>query len=765
MQTQVALIGNPNCGKTTLFNALTGARQRVGNWSGVTVEKKTGTCTVNHKSIEIVDLPGVYNLSLLADEDSEDERIATRYIRDGEADLIVNVVDASHLERNLYLTMQLIEMQVPLVLAVSMLDVAAKKGLSIDLKALSKRLGCPVIGINAHARQGIKQLKQAFAARQFVKSEWLPYQDKIEHCINKVMINTAMVERFFALRALEGDDAVIAEMPSSAQTIIRASARELSQEMNQDCDIVFATERYRIIQSIVAQVQSKKRKRMPLRAKLDKIVLNRVLGIPIFLAVMYCMFLFAINIGGALQDFFDIASQTIFVDMVAHYLNSWGAPAWFTAVIASGAGKGINTTISFIPVIGAMFLFLSFLEGSGYMARAAYIMDRFMRSIGLPGKAFVPLIVGFGCNVPAIMATRTLHHKRDRVLAIMMSPFMSCGARLAIFAVFTSAFFPGGGQNVVFALYLIGIVIAVLTGLLLRKTLLKGDPTPMILELPPYHMPTGQTLLLHTWSRLKSFIWRAGKLIVPLCILIGALNAVTIDGHFSQDDANHKSVLSMVGKTLTPVFSPMGISQDNWPATVGLATGVMAKEVVVASLNSLYSEELPAKAKPFSLKQGLTDALASIWINIKNLRHAITDPVYASAKIQELDKSAYGQMYQRFDGKVGAFAYLLFILLYFPCVSATAAITRELSRGWALFSVGYTTGLAYIVAVCFYQLATIARHPFASIFWFITCVSVFLLLIKYLQTFSHSKMWEESGYQGGGCQKQSCGGCAQAPLK
>lgn len=363
------------------------------------------------------------------------------------------------------------------------------------------------------------------------------------------------------------------------------------QETEQNLDVLLADARYQKIHEIVTLVQKKHSDASEhFTAKLDKLVLHRFLALPIFFAMMYLMFLFAINIGGAFQDFFDISTETIFVQGSGWLLQQLHAPNWVIALVANGVGKGINTTITFIPVIAAMFFFLSLLETSGYMARAAFVVDKAMRAMGLPGKSFVPMIVGFGCNVPAIMAARTLDSERDRLLTVMMSPFMSCSARLAIYAVFVAAFFPSGGHNVVFSLYLIGILMAVFTGYILRKTTLKGHASPLILELPAYHRPSLRRLLRETSLRLRFFVYRAGKLIIPICVILGGLNAITWGGGISSGEANTDSLLSIIGQWITPLFAPMGIHQDNWPATVGLLTGMLAKEVVVGTLNSLYAQ-------------------------------------------------------------------------------------------------------------------------------------------------------------------------------
>jgi len=428
------------------------------------------------------------------------------------------------------------------------------------------------------------------------------------------------------------------------------------------------------------------------------------------------------------KTFFDISSSTIFVDGFATLLQAIHTPHWLVALLAHGAGRGINTTLTFVPVIGSMFLLLAFLESSGYMARAAFVVDRAMRFMGLPGKSFVPMIVGFGCNVPGIMAARTLENQRDRILTIMMSPFMSCGARLAIYAVFTAAFFPIGGQNVVFALYLIGIFMAVLTGLLLRKTVLKGDPAELVMEMPSYHWPKPSLLWRQSWFRLKHFVIRAGKLIVPICMILGALN------HIATPNKPEQSLLATVGKVTTPLFAPMGIKSDNWPATVGLVSGIMAKEVVVGTLNTLYSQNKLDTFQPVSLVQGLQQALNSIPKNIKALPEHLGNPLAAAVPATETSSGVYGEMYRHFGGQIPAFAYLLFVLLYFPCISATAAMARELNMNWAIFSVAWTTGVAYASAVSFYQLATLPQHWVSSLAWVIGITAVMLLTIQQMKT-------------------------------
>lgn len=737
----IALAGNPNCGKTTLFNGLTGARQRVGNWPGVTVERKSGFFNQAGLSVEVIDLPGIYSLTLASHTSAIDERIAAEFILQKKADIVINIVDASQLERHLYLTTQLLEMGVPVILALNMIDIARAKQIQIDITQLSRELGCPVITLEANKGNGVAELKQAIVSFPKLQAKVIqvPYPEVIKQALEAL----SEISKPIALRLLEGDSHTQQWVSDAILVRVHQQKTAIQQKTDEEADILMADARYQFIHHLVKQCVKRSAMIKPdWTARIDSIVLNRVLGIPIFLGIMYLLFVFAINMGGAFQDFFDISSQTIFVDGFAYALSHLGAPAWLTVLLANGMGKGINTTITFIPVIGSMFLFLAFLEDSGYMTRAAFVIDRFMRALGLPGKAFVPMIVGFGCNVPAVMGARTLENKRDRILTIMMTPFMSCGARLAIFAVFTAAFFPQGGQNIVFALYLIGIAMAVLTGFLLRQTVLKGDVSPLVMELPAYHLPHTKTLLLHAWFRLKGFVFRAGKLIVPICVLIGALNSLNLDGSMNTGEGDAHSLLSILGQWMTPIFAPMGIQPHNWPATVGLVTGILAKEVVVGTLNTLYTQVghfAAGGGDTFQFWGGLAEALRSIPNNFADLGNAFSNPILAKAPIHSVNQGVYGLMYQQFDGQAGAFAYLLFILLYFPCISTLAAMLRELHKGWSVFSGFWMTGVAYGTAVTFYQLATWFRHPLSSSLWVIGIVTFFLGTIMLVRGYANQE--------------------------
>ena len=748
----VAVVGNPNCGKTTLFNALTGARQHVGNWPGVTVEKKTGEYTHEGKQVSVVDLPGTYSLE--TDNDiSLDERVARDYVAANEASLIINILDASNIERNLYLTSQLIEMRVPMIVVLNMMDVVAQRGLEIDINKLAELLACPVIAISASTRKGISELKteinHAILERPIPQLD-IEYHAEIEKAITTLSIALEPKAReyhcdvrWLAMRLLERD--TLAQQIAGRDYVLEAEALEQFIEENTDdeIDILAADARYGLVHKISHQCVNKTHEvSRGMTHRIDGWVLNRFLGIPIFLLVMYLMFMITINIGSAFIDFFDQVAGAIFVDGFALLLNALSLPEWLVVLLANGAGGGVQVVATFIPIIGFLFLVLSLLEDSGYMARAAFVVDRFMRMIGLPGKSFVPMIVGFGCNVPAIMATRTLESQRDRILTNIMNPFMSCGARLPVYALFAAAFFPVGGQNLVFGLYVFGIVVAVVTGLIMRHTLFKGDSTPFIMELPNYHLPTLQSIAIRTWDRLQTFLVNAGKVIVPMVLVLNFLNSLGIDGSFGKENTQ-KSVLSEIGRTLVPVFQPMGIREDNWPATVGIFTGVLAKEAVVGTLDALYSqlalEGVEQQEEVFDFQQKLIDALMTIPDNLMGVAGNILDPlglnigdvsdIHAAAEEQEVKRGTFGEMQARFDGKAGAFAYLLFILLYAPCVAATAAIQRETGTGWAVFVVFWTTGIAYMTATIFYQLATYDQHKESSLYWVVGLLMVFVVVV------------------------------------
>ncbi len=749
----VGIVGNPNCGKTTLFNVLTGSKQYVGNWAGVTVEKKTGEYHFENKRIECVDLPGTYSLESSDDNVSLDEKIARDYVASREADLIINIVDASNIERNLYLTAQLIEMRVPMLVVLNMMDAVKQRGIKIDLELLAQQFGCPVIAISAAIKQGIPALKTAInhaAIQQPIPNTQIFYCVEIENAIAELIPKVFEIAknypcdcRWLAMRLLESDTLAQTITGVDLLPLVTDLQQQVETETDDEIDILAADARYEFVNQLTKKTVCKLSEvSRHTSEKIDRIVLNRFLGIPIFLLVMYTMFLFTINIGSAFVDFFEQVVGAFLIDGLNEILTFYACPDWLNVLLTQGIGGGVQVVATFIPIVGFLFLFLSMLEDSGYMARAAFVMDRFMRFLGLPGKAFVPMIVGFGCNVPAIMATRTLENPRDRILTNLMNPFMSCGARLPVYALFAAAFFPINGQNIVFSLYLVGIGVAVLTGLIMRNTLFKGETSSFIMELPAYHLPTLQGVLIRTGERLKSFILNAGKIIVPMVLVLNFLNALGTDGSFGRENTN-QSVLSEIGRKLTFAFEPMGIHENNWVATVGIFTGVLAKEAVVGTLDALYGQlETPntdAEKPEFDLQNRLTEAVLTVPKNLSGVANRLLDPLglnvgelnnaEAAASAQNVKIATFTAMQHSFDGQAGAFAYLLFILLYTPCIAATAAIYRETSAGWAAFTVAWTTGIAYITATLFYQTATFSQHPESSLLWILGLNSVLIAVI------------------------------------
>ena len=772
----IALAGNPNCGKSALFNAFTGIRQKTGNWPGVTVDRKQGFFDLNNQMVTAYDLPGIYSL----DASSIDEEVTRDYLLSHDADLILNVVDAANLERNLYLTAQLLEMGVPIILVVNMMDVARKRGITIDTKKLSQELGCPVVPVVATKNEGIDELKKEILA--VVNGEHkggfrLAHDEIVEQAISDLLpkLENLYLENnnseknhhnsntnlhWLALKLLESDSNAEQQCEPALLNEVIHWRNVIEERAGEEADIHIADSRFSHAHTLAKTVVHEKGKAgKTITDKIDSLVLSPIFGIPFFLFVMYLMFMFTINIGGAFIDFFDGIAGAIFVDGLSEVLSSIGTPDFLRIVLANGLGGGIQVVATFIPIITALYLFLSAVEDSGYMARAAFVMDRFMRSIGLPGKAFVPLIVGFGCNVPGIMATRTLENERERKLTILMNPFMSCGARLPVYALFVAAFFPTNGQNLVFALYMIGIIVAVLTGFLMKRTILSGESSGFMMELPPYHMPTLKGILLRTWDRVRLFIKDAGQVIVVMVLVINVLSSIGTDGSMSHDNTS-KSVLATISKTVTPVFSPMGIEEDNWPAVLGIISGVLAKEVVVGTLDTLYSQlaredsDAPDTEEPFDFWQAINDAAATVPENLAAVTDMLGDPLQidvgdidsleAAAEAQEVDNATFGAMIKRFDGQAGAFAYLLFVLLYFPCVAVIGAIRREAGTSWAVFVAIWTTTIAYIVASSYYQISTYSQHPLFSGLWLGGTVLFMIAILYGLRQWAHKDIAEKT---------------------
>jgi ferrous iron transport protein B len=605
----IAIVGNPNCGKTTLFNGLTGAHQRVGNWGGVTVEKKMGEFAFAGRRYRVVDLPGIHSLDAHEGGSSVDERIARDYVLSGEADLIINIIDASHLENGLYLTTQLLEMAAPVAVVLNVMDDVDEREAQFDADAVQRHLGRPVAAVVVTQRKQILDLEAKIEqwVRERSSSRFsLAYPPSIENAISELALpireastTSGLDERWLALRLLEGDGFAASRVTPEVKRAHARLADEIQRVSGVEPDTIIADSRYKFAHMIAEQAAPEHAAiGASVSDRIDRIALNRLLGIPIFLGVMYCLFWLTIQLSRAFRPFFVLLSETFFVEGPRYLLDQIHTPRWLTAILADGLGNGLLQVVTFIPIIGFLYLFVSMLEESGYMARANFVMDRLMKSLGLPGNAFIPMVVGFGCNVPAIMATRTMERPRDRIVAVLMSPFMSCGGRLAVYTVFAAAFFPEHGQFVVFGLYLLGIVFAMITSLMMKFGLLPEERSLHVLTLPSYHWPKLRNVLINAWIRLKMFILKVGKYIIPLVFLVKILSAWGTDGSFDRKPID-QSMLAAGGRAITPLLAPMGVEQDNWPATVALMTGVLHKVVIVSTLSSIYLEQaqrMPAAA-------------------------------------------------------------------------------------------------------------------------------------------------------------------------
>lgn len=756
----VGLIGNPNCGKSTLFNALTGGRARVGNWPGVTVDRRAGRWTLGGREAELIDLPGTYALDS-SPSASQDEIIARDFAASGGADVIVNVLDATAIERGLYLTFQLLEMRVPLVVAVNRMDLARREGIRIDLDRLAERLGCPVVPLVAARGEGNEALATTVADvldREPHTGIRIEYPEVIEQALRElggqlepVARERQVDPRWLGLALLEGDRSALAHVAPELLTALETARGHAERHLDESVDVYIAETRYSQIHAVaVDAVRHRGRIGRNLSDRIDRVLLNRVAGIPIFLGVMYLLFVASYNGGAVFIDFFDQAAGVIFVDGTAAGLGALGAPDWLITLLADAVGGAIQLVATFVAPIAMTFLFLALLEDSGYMARAAFVMDRLMRRIGLPGKAFVPMVIGFGCNVPAVMATRTLENPRERLISAMMQPFMSCNARLVIYMAFVAVFFRDHGGQIVFGLYVLGILMAVLTALVLNRTALRGEATPFVMELPAYQLPHARGLLATTWERLRVFVLGVSKVIIVASVVISLLSSFSPRGEVLGPDRIGDSVLGEIGKTITPAFAPMGLDQQNWPEAVGLLTGVVVKEVVLGTLSTIHSRiatgegdaEQASGASPYRPWEGLSAALATIPDNARALMHDLTDPLGLSgmsrlgadeaealAAEQGLNQRAFSRLGAELSASA-ALAYLVFILLYIPCINTMAAIYRETgSRAWTTFSVLWGIGLAWGLATLVYQLANAGSHPLRALGWAAVVVAAFAAVV------------------------------------
>lgn len=675
MSIKIALAGNPNCGKTTLFNALTGSNQFVGNWPGVTVEKKEGKLK-GHKDVTIMDLPGIYSLSPYTLE----EVVARNYLINEMPDAIINIVDGTNLERNLYLSTQIMELGIPVVMAINMMDLVQKSGNKIYIDKLSKKLGCEVVEISALKGTGImKAAEKAISAAQS-KKKTVPVhefaqdvEDAIKSVENKLTGTVADAQkRFFAIKLIEKDDKIVEQMKSVPDVSYEVKA--LEDKFDDDTESIITNERYVYISSIIGQCYTKSStgKKLTTSDKIDRIVTNRWLALPIFAVVMWVVYYVSVTTVGTIVT--DWTNEVLFGEIippaVESALEAVNCAAWLQGLILDGIVAGVGAVLGFVPQMLVLFLFLAFLESCGYMARVAFIMDRIFRKFGLSGKSFIPMLIGSGCGVPGVMASRTIENDRDRKMTIMTTTFVPCGAKLPIIAMIAGAFFNNSGW-VATSSYFVGIAAIICSGIILKKTkMFAGEPAPFVMELPAYHWPTVGNILRSMWERGWSFIKKAGTIILLSTIVLWFLMGFGWEGgSFGMVEELNNSILAKIGSAIAWIFAPLGWTKagEGWKMAVAAVTGLIAKENVVATFGML-----------FGFAEVAEDG-AEIWGNLAQVMTPI---------------AAYG--------------FLVFNLLCAPCFAAMGAIKREMNNAkWFWFAIGYQCGLAYVVSLCIYQIGTL----------------------------------------------------------
>ncbi|MFF2877196.1 ferrous iron transport protein B [Gottfriedia sp. NPDC057991] len=663
----IALIGNPNTGKTSLFNNLTGTYQYVGNWSGVTVEKKVGT--IKNKLGNLIDLPGIYSLSPL----SKDEAVVSHFFVNETFDGMINIVDAAQLERNLMLTLQLLEFHKSMIIGLNMVDVAKRRGISVDPSSISKILQVPVIPIDARSGKGTNEVNELLETIPQSEVEFeIDYGTIIEDGIKNIMTQLpstlSIPKRWTAIQILEGNKEVIEFIASSydfskIDQVIKITEEQLNSEQGVSPSKWIYSVRKEVISNLIGRsVERESNEAVTLTDRIDRFVTHPILGIPIFLVTMFLMFKLTFDwLGLPLSDALDGFLSGPVTDWLTNGLNAIHASGFIKAVILDGIVAGVGGVLVFVPQIFILFLLISFLEDFGYMSRAALVMDRSMEMVGLTGKAFIPMIIGFGCNVPGVMAARTIEQPRERLLTILLTPLMSCSARLPVYALFVGAFFAKNQAIVVFSLYILGIVVALILAKVFSSTILKGEFSLFVVELPPYRMPQGKALFRSTWDKGKGFIRKAGTFIFGGSVVIWLLSYMGPSGlGVSMDD----SFLAMIGGILTPILAPLGFG--TWQAGASLLTGFLAKEVVVSAMNIIY--------------------------HVPNAN------------------SLQGILSTQFSA-LSAFSFMVFVLLYVPCLATVATIRKETgSVKWTYFSVGYALVIAYVLALMIYQVGSLLGY-------------------------------------------------------
>lgn len=666
MSIKIALVGNPNCGKTTMFNKLTGNNQYVGNWPGVTVEKKEGKIKSKHNA-SLIDLPGIYSLSPYTTE----EIITRDYLINTPPDVVINIVDASNLERNLYLTTQVVEMGIPTIVALNMMDIVKKNGQQINKESLSKAIGCTVVETSALKGNGLDRLIEEAVNTVNIKTTQLNiFDQQIEQALKQIenILNIENKKRWYSIKIFEKDEKGLQNISWLAQQKqeIEDLIQNLEKQFDDESETIIINQRYDFISKILSNiVTNPETTKIDISTKIDNIVTNKYLALPIFFGIMYFIYYISVTtVGSMVTDWTnDVFFGTYVTNAVDYVLTSLNVAGWLHSLIIDGIVAGVGAVLGFVPQMFILFFFLSFLEDCGYMSRIAFVMDRIFRKVGLSGKSFIPILVSTGCGVPGIMSSRTIENERDRKITIMVTTFIPCGAKLPVIALFGAALFPNN-HLIGPSIYFLSIAMILLSGIILKKLKgFKGDSSPFIMELPKYHMPNAKTVLKHMWDRVKSFIIKAGTIIFAASVIIWFLSRFSFN--LNMVDNSEDSILAYIGKIIAPVFAPLGFG--NWQAAVTTINGLMAKEQLVSTYGVLL---------------GL-------------------------GEVAETDQSLTSQIAMLFN-TVSAYSFVAFNILCAPCFAAMGAIKREMGNWkWTLIALGYQTLLAYLVAFVIYQIGSV----------------------------------------------------------